>query len=48
MAEEITAEQKKIDPDWYWGLGYRHAEGAAEHGEETLRICRYTTNHQHN
>lgn len=47
MAEQI-AEQQKIDPNWEWGLGYRHAEGADEHGEYSLYISRFSCNRQHN
>ncbi len=47
MAEQI-AEQQKIDPNWEWGLGYRHAEGTEEHGEHALYISRFSCNHQHN
>ena len=45
----IMAEQQKIDPNWEWGLGYRHAEGAAEHGEHELYIARFNNaNRAHN
>ncbi|MDO4502186.1 MAG: hypothetical protein Q4D06_03285 [Coriobacteriia bacterium] len=40
---------KKIDPNWYWGLGYRHDNGNKVHGDHELISCRFNNaNRCHN